>query len=253
MEKDYLLFFFFFQAEDGIRDKLVTGVQTCALPIWGDDRDVVTVPDVRLERLEFPRAVRERLVERQIAVLEGIEGRHASDYTSLRNDRYRSMCYAQQYNNPCTLLRYAGSPSAAASSAHRAALPAAARRDRPSRSSSAWPNGRGSSKSSSARPTSRQRSCAAAMSTDRAALSEQTASTRPAARWQSESASEPMIRSRCARPTIAGACAAISEVRVASKLRISIRSFGLTPPSGSPFTVAPSPRRPTHSSPVPKS
>src|SRR5687767_2952690 len=28
-------FFFFFQAEDGIRDKLVTGVQTCALPILG--------------------------------------------------------------------------------------------------------------------------------------------------------------------------------------------------------------------------
>src|SRR5258708_30995254 len=27
------LFFFFFQAEDGIRDDLVTGVQTCALPI----------------------------------------------------------------------------------------------------------------------------------------------------------------------------------------------------------------------------
>ena len=27
------LFFFFFQAEDGIRDRDVTGVQTCALPI----------------------------------------------------------------------------------------------------------------------------------------------------------------------------------------------------------------------------
>src|SRR5437868_10114333 len=26
-------FFFFFQAEDGIRDRNVTGVQTCALPI----------------------------------------------------------------------------------------------------------------------------------------------------------------------------------------------------------------------------
>src|SRR5215204_1281241 len=26
--------FFFFQAEDGIRDHCVTGVQTCALPIW---------------------------------------------------------------------------------------------------------------------------------------------------------------------------------------------------------------------------
>src|SRR5688500_19782979 len=36
----YLLFFFF-QAEDGIRDYKVTGVQTCALPIYdqagGDD------------------------------------------------------------------------------------------------------------------------------------------------------------------------------------------------------------------------
>src|SRR5256886_16985397 len=28
-----MLFFFFFQAEDGIRDLTVTGVQTCALPI----------------------------------------------------------------------------------------------------------------------------------------------------------------------------------------------------------------------------
>src|SRR2546426_2248725 len=30
-----LVFFFFFQAEDGIRDYKVTGVQTCALPISG--------------------------------------------------------------------------------------------------------------------------------------------------------------------------------------------------------------------------
>ena len=29
--------FFFFQAEDGIRDRDVTGVQTCALPISGFD------------------------------------------------------------------------------------------------------------------------------------------------------------------------------------------------------------------------
>src|SRR6266404_6573183 len=28
-----IYYIFFFQAEDGIRDKLVTGVQTCALPI----------------------------------------------------------------------------------------------------------------------------------------------------------------------------------------------------------------------------
>src|SRR5438309_8617576 len=44
-----IFFFFFFQAEDGIRDGTVTGVQTCALPIsWrtavvvaGYDRPVV--------------------------------------------------------------------------------------------------------------------------------------------------------------------------------------------------------------------
>src|SRR2546428_5222268 len=38
-----MLCFFFFQAEDGIRDLIVTGVQTCALPIFpklsiGDDK-----------------------------------------------------------------------------------------------------------------------------------------------------------------------------------------------------------------------
>src|SRR2546427_12602233 len=33
-----VVFFFFFQAEDGIRDLTVTGVQTCALPISGSGR-----------------------------------------------------------------------------------------------------------------------------------------------------------------------------------------------------------------------
>ena len=31
---NFVFVVFFFQAEDGIRDDLVTGVQTCALPIW---------------------------------------------------------------------------------------------------------------------------------------------------------------------------------------------------------------------------
>src|SRR5690349_22134187 len=34
-----LFVFFFFQAEDGIRDLYVTGVQTCALPIYADDSE----------------------------------------------------------------------------------------------------------------------------------------------------------------------------------------------------------------------
>src|SRR5207245_11798813 len=33
VDRTLLSFFFFFQAEDGIRDATVTGVQTCALPI----------------------------------------------------------------------------------------------------------------------------------------------------------------------------------------------------------------------------
>src|SRR2546422_7426123 len=53
--------FFFFQAEDGIRDVAVTGVQTCALPISGRDSDGAARPgDIRLhalaERLEVVRA-----------------------------------------------------------------------------------------------------------------------------------------------------------------------------------------------------
>src|SRR5437762_2695925 len=37
MEVVCMLFCFFFQAEDGIRDTSVTGVQTCALPIFADE------------------------------------------------------------------------------------------------------------------------------------------------------------------------------------------------------------------------
>src|SRR5687767_14403599 len=38
---------FFFQAEDGIRDKLVTGVQTCALPIFEPSAITVGAVDTR--------------------------------------------------------------------------------------------------------------------------------------------------------------------------------------------------------------
>ena len=38
-----IYFFFFFQAEDGIRDHCVTGVQTCALPIALLQREMVSI------------------------------------------------------------------------------------------------------------------------------------------------------------------------------------------------------------------
>src|SRR5260370_25843365 len=37
----FICYFFFFQAEDGIRDSSVTGVQTCALPISSAQNDEV--------------------------------------------------------------------------------------------------------------------------------------------------------------------------------------------------------------------
>src|SRR5260221_9394374 len=50
--EDPFVFFFFFQAEDGIRDHCVTGVQTCALPICMHfHRDVLAMCDL------FPRHV----------------------------------------------------------------------------------------------------------------------------------------------------------------------------------------------------
>src|SRR5260370_42334915 len=39
------LYFFFFQAEDGIRDSSVTGVQTCALPIYPARRQGLAYAD----------------------------------------------------------------------------------------------------------------------------------------------------------------------------------------------------------------
>src|SRR2546429_7255275 len=43
VESGHVVCFFFFQAEDGIRDVAVTGVQTCALPIFGGPQRSVQV------------------------------------------------------------------------------------------------------------------------------------------------------------------------------------------------------------------
>src|SRR5205809_7793319 len=62
-------FFFFFQAEDGIRDVAVTGVQTCALPI-----SLVLEIDVDVGRL-FALGTHEALEERSEERRVGKEGR----------------------------------------------------------------------------------------------------------------------------------------------------------------------------------
>src|SRR5205823_9395982 len=57
--------YFFFQAEDGIRDKLVTGVQTCALPISLALLETRLTPSERIDLLA-------RSAE-ALAKVEGIE------------------------------------------------------------------------------------------------------------------------------------------------------------------------------------
>src|SRR5215467_14515346 len=76
------MFFFFFQAEDGIRDYKVTGVQTCALPIFFIGEPYATMVravtgwDVTVDELE---QVGERVInlERLFNVREGV--RRAQD------------------------------------------------------------------------------------------------------------------------------------------------------------------------------
>src|SRR5438034_844482 len=49
--------FFFFQAEDGIRDHCVTGVQTCALPISVPRRELARRAAVRRDEEEMREAL----------------------------------------------------------------------------------------------------------------------------------------------------------------------------------------------------
>src|SRR2546421_3641228 len=58
-------FFFFFQAEDGIRDLIVTGVQTCALPICAWRSGGCRRPRGSAQRTRAPSATRSSATERR--------------------------------------------------------------------------------------------------------------------------------------------------------------------------------------------
>src|SRR2546426_7273807 len=91
--------FFFFQAEDGIRDYKVTGVQTCALPILDD-------PPARLVRLH-PRA---DLVERELeqAQIDDVAGVRADLNPVPHLERAapddRSEEHTSELQSPCNLV-----------------------------------------------------------------------------------------------------------------------------------------------------
>src|SRR5258707_12379864 len=73
-----LLFFFFFQAEDGIRDIGVTGVQTCALPI---SRQVLRAQIERARKLGFEPMFGSEL--EFYLLKETFAGAHAKGYSGL--------------------------------------------------------------------------------------------------------------------------------------------------------------------------
>src|SRR5438105_15255545 len=83
------MFSFFFQAEDGIRDPLVTGVQTCALPIFSKSLQH------RRGRC-LPRPLRDphgeqRGNDEQVAdSVEQKAGRLANEFDQEAGDRWRS-------------------------------------------------------------------------------------------------------------------------------------------------------------------
>src|SRR5438105_10072186 len=66
----FLSTFFFFQAEDGIRDPLVTGVQTCALPISEAELAAILVEETRKPAHQCAKAAAElAALARQLARL----------------------------------------------------------------------------------------------------------------------------------------------------------------------------------------
>src|SRR2546422_1950975 len=77
--------FFFFQAEDGIRDVAVTGVQTCALPISRHlARRLGAPPPRRRRRSVLPQHAASSLEQPDRRDHAGSVGQHAADV--LRRD-----------------------------------------------------------------------------------------------------------------------------------------------------------------------
>src|SRR5699024_11998629 len=81
--------FFFFQAEDGIRDRNVTGVQTCALPIFNSltsakvsaDVSELTLADIQAvnSKTVSPPGVADALIRLEVKVYQYIPIRDRSE------------------------------------------------------------------------------------------------------------------------------------------------------------------------------
>ena len=66
------MFFFFFQAEDGIRDVAVTGVQTCALPIWSIKAMMNEIMQIVAEKDTITKEVNSADIDKRFKDIEKI-------------------------------------------------------------------------------------------------------------------------------------------------------------------------------------
>src|SRR5205807_3761945 len=86
-------FFFFFQAEDGIRDYKVTGVQTCALPISKECS--IMISDIKMPKMtgiELSKYVKEARPELKFVIMSSMsvrkqEWRHIVPFTKRSEER----------------------------------------------------------------------------------------------------------------------------------------------------------------------
>src|SRR2546429_2379776 len=89
-----IFFFFFFQAEDGIRDVAVTGVQTCALPILKSG--------LHLHRFQHQEAVAfGHLVANSNGDARDRPGDRSPDLTGLRRIRLRTRSEERRVGKEC--------------------------------------------------------------------------------------------------------------------------------------------------------
>src|SRR5687768_18033869 len=85
-------FFFFFQAEDGIRDVAVTGVQTCALPISAARGHARGQPRGRHRRGEARHRRRPSRGARREPRFKAIEHGRSEEHTSELQSRLHLVC-----------------------------------------------------------------------------------------------------------------------------------------------------------------
>src|SRR5690625_588210 len=84
-------FFFFFQAEDGIRDGHVTGVQTCALPIFNSEQMAHYVSNKDLKLITPRKEVKARNYQLNSGQTLFIGGLGRFDF--IKGDKETFVCY----------------------------------------------------------------------------------------------------------------------------------------------------------------